>query len=116
MIGQITGNVDQKVGREKEKMEEQEDIKEEEEEKQSITTWPGEPTSSKASHRCGRWLHRGRSAQSRHTVCIHINCVVFSLPGHICIGDLPQQYTHIYIHTHKQRGAKSVFVYLIKLK
>jgi hypothetical protein len=32
---------------------------------------------------CGRWLYRGRSAQSRRTACNHINCVVFSLPGHI---------------------------------
>jgi hypothetical protein len=30
------------------------------------------------------------SVQSRHTACIHINCVVFSLPGHNCVGDLMQ--------------------------
>jgi hypothetical protein len=28
----------------------------------------------------------GRSAQSKHTACKHINCVVFSLPGHIWEG------------------------------
>ena len=56
MIGQIKGKVEQKVGREKkEKMEEGEDAEEEEEEKQSRSTWPGETTSSKGSHRCGRW-------------------------------------------------------------
>ena len=52
MIGQIKGKVEQKVGREKkEKMEEGEDAEEEEEEKQSRSTWPGETTSSKGSHK-----------------------------------------------------------------
>jgi hypothetical protein len=46
--------VEQKVRREKEeKMEEGEDYEGEEEEKQSKSTWPGENTSSKGSHRCG---------------------------------------------------------------
>jgi hypothetical protein len=36
-------------------MEEGEDTEEEEEEKQSRSTWHGEMTSSKGSHRCGRW-------------------------------------------------------------
>ena len=49
MIGQIKGKVVV------EKMEEGEDAEEEEEEKQSRSTWPGETTSSKGSHRCGRW-------------------------------------------------------------
>jgi hypothetical protein len=44
--------VEQKVEREKEKMEEGEDNEEEE---QSRSTWPGETSSSKGSHRCGRW-------------------------------------------------------------
>ena len=57
MIGQIKGKVEQKQGRKrKEKMEEREDTEEEEEkEKLSRSTWPGETTSSKGSHRCGRW-------------------------------------------------------------
>jgi hypothetical protein len=46
MIGQIKGMVEQKVGREKEKMEEGEDAEEEEEE---------EKWRSKGSHRCRRW-------------------------------------------------------------
>ena len=55
MIGQIKGKVEHKVG-EKENMEEGEDAEEEEEEEmQSRSTWPGEITSSKGSHRCGRW-------------------------------------------------------------
>jgi hypothetical protein len=33
----------------------------------------------------------GRSAQSRCTACIHINRVVFSMPGHIWVGELPKQ-------------------------
>ena len=55
MIGQIKGEVEQKVGGEKEeKMGEREDTEEEkEEEKQSRSTWLGE--SSKGSHRWGRW-------------------------------------------------------------
>jgi hypothetical protein len=52
---------------------------EEEGEKQSRSTWPGETAGSKGSHK----LCRGRTAQSRHTTCNHINCIVFSLPGHI---------------------------------
>ena len=53
MIGQIKGKVEREK---KEKMEEGEDAEEEEEEeKQSRSTWPGETTSSKGSHRCGRW-------------------------------------------------------------
>ena len=57
MIGQIKGKVEWKEEREKkEKMEEGEDTEEEEEEeKWSRSTWPGETTSSKGSHRCGRW-------------------------------------------------------------
>ena len=53
MIGQIKGKVEQKVEREKkEKMEEGEDAEEEEEEeKWSRSTWPGETTSSKGSHK-----------------------------------------------------------------
>ena len=53
MIGQIKGNVERKVSREKkEKMEEGEDTEEEEEEeKQSRNTWPGETASFKGSHR-----------------------------------------------------------------
>ena len=44
------------MGREKkEKMEEGEDAEEEEEEKWSRSTWPGETTSSKGSHRWRRW-------------------------------------------------------------
>jgi hypothetical protein len=85
MIGQIKGKWRRKFGREKkEKMEEGEDAEEEEEEekKWSRSTWPGETTSSKGSHRCGRW-QISRSAQSKHTACIHINGVMFSLPGHI---------------------------------
>ena len=39
----------------------------------------------------GRWQCSGRSAQSRHIAYIHVNCVVFSLPGLIWVGDLPQQ-------------------------
>jgi hypothetical protein len=55
MIGQIKGKVNWKVGREKvEKMEEGEDVEEEQEE-EKWSTWPGELTSSKGSHRCGRW-------------------------------------------------------------
>ena len=53
MIGQIKGKVEREK---KEKMEEGEDAEEEEEEeKLSRSTWPGETTSSKGSHRCGRW-------------------------------------------------------------
>jgi hypothetical protein len=33
----------------------------------------------------------GRFARSRCSAYIHINCVVFSLPGHIWDGDLLQQ-------------------------
>jgi hypothetical protein len=52
MIGQIKGKV--RRGK-KEKMEEGEDTEEEEEEeKQSRSTWPGESTSCKGSHRCER--------------------------------------------------------------
>jgi hypothetical protein len=55
MIGQIKGKVELKMERgKKEKMEEGEDT-EEEEEKRSRSAWPGETTSSKGSHRCGRW-------------------------------------------------------------
>ena len=32
---------------------------------------------------CGRWECSGRSVESRRAACNHINCVVFSLPGHI---------------------------------
>jgi hypothetical protein len=55
MIGQIKGKVEQKLGREKEKMGEGEDTEEEEEEKQNRSVWPGETASFKGSHRCGRW-------------------------------------------------------------
>jgi hypothetical protein len=55
MIGQIKGKVEQKVRREKEKMEEGEDAEKEEEEKLSRNTWLGETTSSKGSHRWRRW-------------------------------------------------------------
>jgi hypothetical protein len=56
-----------------EKMEEGEEIEEEEgEEKWSRSTWPGETTSSKGSHRW-RWEYSGRSAQSRCTECNHNN-------------------------------------------
>jgi hypothetical protein len=53
MIGQIKGNVERKVSREKkEKMKEGEDTEEEEEEeKQSRNTWPGETASSKGAHK-----------------------------------------------------------------
>ena len=47
-------------------------------------------TSYKGSLRWGRWSCSGRFAQSLHTACIHINWVVFLLPGHIWVGDLPQ--------------------------
>jgi hypothetical protein len=74
MIGQIKGKVKQKVGREKEKMEEGEDAEEEEEEaKLSRNTMPGETPSSKGSHRFGRWEYSSRSAQSSGTACIHMN-------------------------------------------
>ena len=57
MIGQIKREGGAEGGREKkEKMEEGEDAEEEEEEeKLSRSTWPGETTSSKGSHRMGRW-------------------------------------------------------------
>jgi hypothetical protein len=56
MLRQIKGKVEQKVGREKKKIEEGEDTEEEEEEeKRSRSTWPGETTSFKGSHRWGRW-------------------------------------------------------------
>jgi hypothetical protein len=56
MTGQIKGKVEWKVRREKEeKMEEGVDTKGEEEEKWSRSTWPGETTSSKESHRWRRW-------------------------------------------------------------
>ena len=48
--------------------------------KQSRSTWPREVLS------CGRWQCSSRSSQSRCTACNHINCVVFSLPGHIWEG------------------------------
>jgi hypothetical protein len=51
MIGQKKGKVNGRWGEKKEKMEEGE----EEEEKQSRSTWPGETTSSKGSHRWRRW-------------------------------------------------------------
>ena len=53
MIGQIKGKVERQVRREeKEKMEEGEDAEEEEEEERwSKSTWPGETTSSKGSHK-----------------------------------------------------------------
>jgi hypothetical protein len=63
-----------------------------EEEEGKLSTWPGETASSKGSHRWGRWLFSGRSAQSRRTACIHINLVMFSLPGHIWVGELPQHF------------------------
>jgi hypothetical protein len=47
MIGQIKGKVEQKVRREKKKMEEGEDAEEEQEEKWSRSTWPRETASSK---------------------------------------------------------------------
>ena len=77
-------------------MEEGEDVEEEEEEeKQSRSTWLGETASSKGSKfiSCGRWQCSGRSAQSRQAACNHINSVVFSLLGHIWVGDLPQHHT-----------------------
>jgi hypothetical protein len=53
MIGQIKGKVEREK---KEKMEEGEDAEEEEEEeKRNRSTRPGETTSPKGSHRCGRW-------------------------------------------------------------
>ena len=56
MIRKIKGKLEQKLAREKEKMEEGEDREEEEdEEKQSRSTWRGETTSSKGSINCGRW-------------------------------------------------------------
>jgi hypothetical protein len=57
LIGQIKGRVEQKVREgKKEKMEEGEDAEEEEEEEErEDSTWPGETSSSKGSHRCGRW-------------------------------------------------------------
>ena len=51
MTGQIKGKVEQKVGREKEKREKGKDTEEEEEEKQSRSTWPGETSSSKETHK-----------------------------------------------------------------
>jgi hypothetical protein len=71
-----------------ERKETEEEEEEEEEEKQSRSTWPGETASSKVSYRCGRWQCSSRSAQSRHKAHIHINCVVFSLPGHIWDGEI----------------------------
>ena len=57
MIGQIKGRWSRRweVREKKEKMEEGEHAAEEEEEKQSRSTWTGETSSSKGSHRCGRW-------------------------------------------------------------
>ena len=40
---------------EKKEVWERKAAEEEEEGKQSRSTWPGETTSSKGSHRCGRW-------------------------------------------------------------
>ena len=55
MIGQIKGKVEQKVGREKRRKWEREVAEgEEKEEKRSRSTWPGETTSSKGSHRLGK--------------------------------------------------------------
>jgi hypothetical protein len=55
MIGEIKGKVEQwKVREKKEKMEEGENAEEVEEEKWSRSTWPGETTSSKGSHRWRR--------------------------------------------------------------
>ena len=57
MIGQIKGRWSRRweVRETKEKMEEGEHAAEEEEDKQSRSTWTGETSSSKGSHRCGRW-------------------------------------------------------------
>jgi hypothetical protein len=41
--------------RERRRSERERTIEEEVEEKQSISTWPGETTSYKKSHRWGRW-------------------------------------------------------------
>ena len=63
-----------KVGREKKEVLERERMTEEVVEgKLSKNTWPGETKSYKGSHRWGRWKCSGRSAQCRHTDCIHIN-------------------------------------------
>ena len=57
MIEQIKGKVEQKEGEKKEKMVEGKDAEEEEEEeKLSRSTWPGETTSSKGSHKMGKMV------------------------------------------------------------
>ena len=54
MTEQIKEDVWKVGGEKKDKMEEGEDAKEEEqEEKQSRSTWNGEASSTKGSHRCG---------------------------------------------------------------
>lgn len=49
---------------------------------------PEETANSKGSLRWRRWLCSGRSAHSRCTACIHINCVVISLLGHNLFGEI----------------------------
>jgi hypothetical protein len=74
MIGQIKGTVEWKVGREKKKS--------------------GAEAAGLEKPQVLRGLLygedgcSGRSAQSRHSACVHINSVVFSLLGHIWVGDL----------------------------
>ena len=55
MTGQIKGMWSRRGREREEKMEEGEDTEEEEAAKWSRSTWPGETTSSKGSHRSGRW-------------------------------------------------------------
>jgi len=56
MTEQIKEDVWKIVGEKKDKMEEGEEAEEEkQEEKQSRSTWTGEASSTKGSHRCGRW-------------------------------------------------------------
>jgi hypothetical protein len=61
----------------------------------SRSTWPGETASSKGSLIWERRKCSGRSAQSRRTAWIHINCVVLSLSGLIWVGTLPQQFSSL---------------------
>jgi hypothetical protein len=51
LIGKIKGKWSRSWGGEKEKMEKGKDAEEADEEKQSRSTWPGETTSSKGSHK-----------------------------------------------------------------
>jgi hypothetical protein len=66
-------------------MEEGEDTEKEEEEEKSRAEAHEQrkPQVLRGFTSCGRWWCSSSSAQSRCTACNHINCVVFSLLGHI---------------------------------